>query len=42
MIGLFEDELGGKIKKEFCELRAKTFAYLINGYNDDDNDKKKI
>ena len=23
-------------------LRAKTYAYLINGYNDDDFDKKKI
>ena len=42
VIGLFKDELGGKIREEFCALRAKTYAYLINGYNDDDCDKKKI
>ena len=40
VIGLFKDELGGKIMEEFCALRAKTYAYLINGYNDDDYDKK--
>ena len=27
---------------EFVALRAKTYAYLINGYNDDYYDKKKI
>ena len=42
VIGLFKDELGGKIMEEFCALRAKTYAYLINGYNDDDYDKEKI
>ena len=26
--------------EEFCALRAKTNAYVINGYNDDDYDKK--
>ena len=41
-IGLFKDELGGKIMKEFCAIRAKTYAYLINGYNNDDYDKEKI
>ena len=35
VIGLFKDELGGKIMKEFCVLRAKTYAYLM------DDDKKK-
>ena len=35
--GLFKDELGGKIMKEFCALRAKTWAYLMN----DDSEKKK-
>ena len=34
---MFKDELGGKIKKEFCTLRAKTYAYLL----DDDKDMKK-
>ena len=28
--------------EEFCALRAKAYAYLINGYNDDDYDKGKI
>ena len=37
VIGLFKDELGGKIIKEFCALRAKTYAYLM----DDDSEKKK-
>ena len=30
--GVFKDELGGKIMKEFVALRAKTYAYLIHGY----------
>ena len=37
VIGMFKDELGGKIMKEFCALRAKTYAYLM----DDDSEKKK-
>ena len=37
VIGLFKDELGGKIIKEFCALRAKAHVYLI----DDDSEKKK-
>ena len=41
VIGKFKDELGGKIMKEFCGIRAKTYAYLIDGYDDDD-DKNKI
>ena len=36
-IGLFKDELKGKIMKEFIALKAKTYAYLM----DDDNEKKK-
>ena len=35
--GMFKDELGGKIMKEFCALRAKTYAYLM----DDNSEKKK-
>ena len=37
VIGLFKDELGGKIMKEFCALRAKTYTYLM----DDDTEHKK-
>ena len=33
VIGLFKDELGGKIIKEFVALRPKTYSYLT----DDDN-----
>ena len=29
IIGLFKDELGGKIMKEFVGLRGKTWAYLM-------------
>ena len=38
VIGMFKDESGGKIIKEFCVLRAKTYAYLMN----DDIKKKKL
>ena len=31
VIGLFKDELGGKIMKEFAGPRAKTYAYLMDG-----------
>ena len=30
VIGLFRDELGGKIMKEFVGLRAKAWSYLMN------------
>ena len=35
--GIFKDELGGKIMKEFCGPRDKTYANLIN----DDSEKKQ-
>ena len=38
VIGLFKDELGGKIIKEFCAIRAKTCAYLMG---DDGSEVKK-
>ena len=38
VIGLFEDELGARIMKEICALRAKTYSYLI----DHDSDAKKF
>ena len=37
VIGLFKDELGGKIMTEFCALRAKAYAYKL----DDDTEMKK-
>ena len=37
LIGIFKDELGRKIVKEFVGLRAKTYAHLM----DDDSQKKK-
>ena len=36
---MFKDELGGKTMKEFCVLRAKTYAYLTD--NDSENKKAK-
>ena len=30
VIGMFKDELGGMIMKEFCALRAKTYSYLMD------------
>ena len=38
VIGKFKDKLGGKIMKEFCALRGKTYANLL----DDDNEIKKL
>ena len=37
VIGLFKDELEGKIMKDFCSRRAKTYSYLM----DNDCDVKK-
>ena len=37
VIGWFKDELGGRIMKGFCPLRAKTYSYLM----DDDSEVKK-
>ena len=39
IIGVFKDELGGKIMKEFCAFRAKTYTYLMD--NDSENKKSK-
>ena len=37
VIGFFKDELGGRIMKELCALRVKTYSYLM----DDDCEVKK-
>ena len=37
VIGLFKDELGRRIMKEFCALRVKTYLCLM----DDDSEVKK-
>ena len=34
---MFKDELGRKIMKEFCTLRATTYVYLM----EDDSEMKK-
>ena len=39
VIGMFKDELGGKIMKEFCALGAKTYTYLMD--NDTQHKKDK-
>ena len=35
----FKDEIGGLIMSEFVALRAKTYSFLIVGYNDEDYKK---
>ena len=42
VLNMFKDELGGKIMEELVGLRAKTYSYLIDGYNDEDYGKNKI
>ena len=37
VFGLFKDELGGRIVKKFCALRAKAYSYLM----DNDSEVKK-
>ena len=34
VIGLFKDELGGKVMKEFVALSAKTYSYLMDDYSE--------
>ena len=39
VLGIFKDELGEKIMGEFIVLRAKTYSFLRDGYNDEDYEK---
>ena len=39
VIGKFKDELGGKIKSEFCALKAKTYAFKLDNGNEVKNAK---
>ena len=39
VIGMFKDELGGKIVTEFCALRAKEYALLIDNFSNEDYQK---
>ena len=41
LIGLMEDELGGRIMKKFFGLRTKTYSYLKDN-NDEDKKPKDI
>ena len=40
--GPFKDELGGKIITEVVAVRPKTWACFIDGYDDDNYEKKKV
>ena len=42
VLGMFKDELNGEIMVKFCGPTAKTYAYLIDCYDDDDYVKNKI
>ena len=42
VIGMFKDELGGKIMTEFCALRAKAYSFFIDDYSNEDYEKNKI
>ena len=42
MIAKLKDELGGKIMTEFCGLRAKVYALLIDGFSNEDYEKNEI
>ena len=42
VLGKFKDEIGGKMMTKFCDVRAKTYSFLIDEYTDDDYEKNKI
>ena len=42
VVGKFKDELGGLIMSEVCILRAKTYAFLLDGFTDNDYSMRGI
>ena len=42
VIGKFKDELAGQVMSKLCTLRAKTYAFLVDRFADDDYEKNKI
>ena len=42
VIGKFKDELGGLIMSEVCIPRAKTYAFLLDGFTDNDYSMRGI
>ena len=42
VIDKFKDELGGLIMSEVCILRAKTYAFLLDGFTDNDYSMRGI
>ena len=42
VIGKFKDELAGQIMSKCCTLCAKTYSYLVDGFDDDYYEKNKI
>ena len=42
VIGKFKDGLGGLIMSEVCILRAKTYAFLLDGFTDNDYSMRGI
>ena len=41
VMGKFKDEIDGKIMTKFCGLRAKAYSFLVDGYSDNDYEKKR-
>ena len=42
VIGVVNDELGGKIMEEFFGLRAKTYIFLVDDSSEDSKSRKQV